>query len=164
MPCWQMKFVFLFSFLVEAGRFCTNTDWYMELFIIPCTTSSKSSWRKTTPKHDDATTMPCCEHGDLFNSIHFNSTLFKEELNSDVIWKHFAWRDSLGRRIEPNRSHPWASWEWWWWKKTAIMDRNSRQEENLLKAWAEPWGWSSASTFRLCAMLWGCWCVCMWCK
>ncbi|KAI3352523.1 hypothetical protein L3Q82_005468 [Scortum barcoo] len=35
-----MKFLFIFSFLsflTEVGRFCANTDWYLELFIIPST-------------------------------------------------------------------------------------------------------------------------------
>ncbi len=32
--CWKMKFLFIFSFLAEAWRFCANIDWYLELFII----------------------------------------------------------------------------------------------------------------------------------
>ncbi len=37
LSCWKMKFLFIFSFLAEAWRFCTSIDWYMELFIIPST-------------------------------------------------------------------------------------------------------------------------------
>ncbi len=35
--CWKMKFLFIFSFLAEAWRFCANIDRYLELFIIPST-------------------------------------------------------------------------------------------------------------------------------
>ncbi len=35
--CWKMTFLFSFSFLAEAWRFCANIDWYLERFIIPST-------------------------------------------------------------------------------------------------------------------------------
>ncbi|XP_055080662.1 uncharacterized protein LOC129456165 [Periophthalmus magnuspinnatus] len=37
LSCRKMKFLFIFSFLTEGRRFCANTDWYLELFIIPST-------------------------------------------------------------------------------------------------------------------------------
>lgn len=37
LSCWKVKFLFIFSFLTEAWRFCAKIDCYLELFIIPST-------------------------------------------------------------------------------------------------------------------------------
>ncbi len=37
LSCWKVNFLFIFSFLTDAWRFCAKIAWYLELFIIPST-------------------------------------------------------------------------------------------------------------------------------
>ncbi len=70
LSCWKIKFLFIFSFLAEAWRFCANIDWYLELFIIPSTlTKAPVPAEKNSPKawccHHHASLWVWCSFGDV---------------------------------------------------------------------------------------------------
>lgn len=57
LSCRKMKFLFIFSFLAEARGFCSNTDWYLELFIISSTLT-----KAPVPAEEKHPKAWCCHH------------------------------------------------------------------------------------------------------
>ena len=63
---WKTKFLFMFSFLAEAWRFCANIDWYLELFIIPSSLTKAPVPAEETLPQSIMLPPPCFSVGMVF--------------------------------------------------------------------------------------------------